>query len=183
VTTINVTPGLESSAAPVAAEPGLSILRINFRELYERHLCRHSQFGNNVAHVLTMGGSYLAIFGLLAAILPGPWWVLWLVPLPWVILMAVNVPWPQLLVSVLVLAGILALLQALPPVPFWIWLLMIPLCHYLQNVSHKFWTIERDMTAYKKKYQKGPKLFCLLLVYELPILVNYLVFGRRDWAK
>jgi hypothetical protein len=37
------------------------------------------------------------------------------------------------------------------------------------------------MTAFNAKYRKGPALFVLLSLYELPILLNYLVFGRRDW--
>jgi hypothetical protein len=38
------------------------------------------------------------------------------------------------------------------------------------------------MTEFDKKYWKGATLFILLSLYELPILLNYLCFGRKDWV-
>src|SRR5262249_16120982 len=56
-------------AAPVGAGRwAMNILNANFDELYERHLCRHSQFGINVQHLAGMTATYLALFGI-------AWWV------------------------------------------------------------------------------------------------------------
>ena len=44
----------------------MNILRINFYELYQRHLCRHSQFGLNLWHVLSVYGVYFSIYSLVA---------------------------------------------------------------------------------------------------------------------
>jgi hypothetical protein len=38
------------------------------------------------------------------------------------------------------------------------------------------------MTEFNRKYSKGSVLFIILLFYEVPIVLNYLVFGRKDWA-
>ena len=38
--------------------------RVNFQELYARHLCRHSQYGINVIHVAAVFGIYLALAGI-----------------------------------------------------------------------------------------------------------------------
>jgi hypothetical protein len=38
------------------------------------------------------------------------------------------------------------------------------------------------MTAFNRKYRKGPVLFVLLLFYELPLLLNYLLFDRKNWT-
>ena len=40
----------------------MNVLSADFQELYERHLCRHSQFGINVAHLACVVGTYLAYF-------------------------------------------------------------------------------------------------------------------------
>jgi hypothetical protein len=166
-----------------ASNKGPSILRIDFQELYERHLCRHSQRGINVAHLLTVVGSYLALFGIAARLLPGPGWVLWLLAIPYGVLLACNVPPAVLVVSMGILAGILGVVAASPLQPVWLCLLVIVLCHYLQNVSHRIWVKERDMSAFKQKYRKGVHLFLLLSVYELPILVNYLFVDRPNESR
>ncbi len=56
------------------------------------------------------------------------------------------------------------------------------MCYKLQARSHKWFPVERDMTAFNKKYAKGFVLFVVLLFYEVPIALNYLVFGRKDWS-
>ena len=54
--------------------------------------------------------------------------------------------------------------------------------HHFQQWNHKVYQMHRDMSAFDATYRKGPHLFVLLLVYELPILLNYLLFGRSDWV-
>ena len=54
--------------------------------------------------------------------------------------------------------------------------------HKPQAWSHKVWAVERDMTEFNKRYPKGPVLFVVLLVYEVPLLLNYLAFDRKNWA-
>jgi hypothetical protein len=171
-------------AAPEVAASGaapLNILKVNFQELYERHLCRHSQFGINVIHLATVIGSYLGVFGLAAALVDIPW-VLLAIPVPYFAVLAVNVPVRVLLASVLFVAGFFALFFALPALPVWLCLVLIVLSHWIQNWSHKIYDKERDMTEFSKKYKKGPVLFVLLSLYELPILLNYLIFDRKNWC-
>ena len=38
------------------------------------------------------------------------------------------------------------------------------------------------MTVFRQKYTKGPVLFVILLFYEVPLLLNFLLWGRRDWT-
>jgi len=42
--------------------------------------------------------------------------------------------------------------------------------------------MHRDMSEFEDTYRKGPKLFVILLMYELPILLNYLLCGQADWT-
>ena len=70
----------------------------------------------------------------------------------------------------------------LPELPVWVNLLMIPIWYKLQSWSHKWYRIEHDMTDFNRKYAKGSVLFVVLLFYEVPIVLNFLVFGRKDWA-
>jgi hypothetical protein len=161
--------------------PRLNLLKVNFQELYERHLCRHSQYGLNLAHLATVVGCYLGIFGLLAWPLESPW-VLAAVPLPYFAVLAFNVPLRVLLASVVFVTAFFAFFFAVSPLPLWLAVLLIPLCHLLQSWSHKVWTRERDMAEFGKKYKKGRTLFVLLSFYELPLLFNYLVFDRKNWS-
>ncbi len=138
-----------------------------------------------MVHLATVVGSYLALFGLAA--LAASWfsdvpWVILALPVPYLALLALNVPLRVLLACVLFMAAFFALFFALPPLPVWLCLALIPACHFIQNLAHKVWTREDDMARFKAKYQKGPALFLLLSLYELPILLNYLVFNRRHWS-
>jgi hypothetical protein len=165
----------------------MNLLHVNFQELYERHLCRHSQYGINVIHLATVIGTYLALFGI-AAWLFESWWVVPAIALPYLAVLAFNIPFRVLAVTLVFLGLFFALffmlffpLPSSPLLPV-AGVILIILCHQIQNWSHKIYTLERDMTEFNKKYKKGPVLFVLLLVYELPILLNYLVFGRKDWC-
>jgi hypothetical protein len=161
----------------------LNIFKVNFGELYARHLCRHSQFGINVNHLAAVFGSYLGLFGLAQAIIDSPW-VLLAIPVPYFIMLAWNVPLRVLLASFLFVAGFFAIFFLwLSPLPVWLCLVLLVVSHFAQNWAHKFYTKETDMTKFNKKYKKGPTLFVLLSLYELPILLNYLVFDRQNWVS
>jgi hypothetical protein len=43
----------------------MSLLRVEFNELYARHLCRHSQLGINVIHLIALFAIWYAVYGLL----------------------------------------------------------------------------------------------------------------------
>jgi hypothetical protein len=167
--------------APQAA-PRLNLFKVQFQELYDRHLCRHSQFGINVNHLVSVVGSYLGVFGVLAWVAGSPWPLL-PIPVAFLVLLAFNVPLRVFVASTLFVALFFTLFLWLPPMPIWLSLALIVLCHYLQNWGHRIWKRELDMTTFNKKYKKGLALFVLLSVYELPILLNYLLFGKRDWIR
>jgi len=153
-------------------------LRANFAELYQRHLCRHSQFGLNVNHLIAVAGTYLALFGIVYWL--GGWWALAAVTVPYLAVLAANVPPRVFAVLLVAVAALFGLFAVLPDLPVWVYPIVIVVCHQFQLWGHKFYVIERDMTEFNQKYKKGPALFVLLSLYELPILLNYLVFGRRD---
>lgn len=161
-------------------------LSANFDELYRRHLCRHSEFGINVMHVMSVAGIYFSIFALLMMIpIAGPWIVGVLVG-AYLLTIVRNIPLKVFLVDVLVIAALVAGAWALARVsPWWMILVHIALIkfwHWFQNWNHDVYTVERDMSEFAEKYQKGFSLFFLLSVYELPILANYLVFDGDNFA-
>jgi hypothetical protein len=157
----------------------MNLFKVNFHELYERHLCRHSQYGINVIHLISVIGSYLALFALAFRLFENVW--VWMaVPVLYFLLLTFNLPWRVLTATLFFLSGFFALFFLLPPIPLWVSLLVLVLSHEIQQWSHKIYTAEYDMTAFKAKYRKGLLLFLLLSLYELPILLNYLVFeGER----
>jgi hypothetical protein len=163
----------------------MSLLKVNFPELYERHLCRHSEYGINAIHLATVVVSYFAIFGILAKLVQPEWW-LFLIPIPYFALVGLNVPLRVLAASVAFAGVCLALFVATfitaPWLPIWLYLVLIVLAHQVQNWSHRIYRVEKDMSEFNKKYKKGPALFVLLSLYELPILLNYLVYDRKNWA-
>jgi hypothetical protein len=162
----------------------MNLLKVNFPELYERHLCRHSQYGINVIHVAAVFGIYLALGGMLCSLVGSEWLLLGIIILHLAIV-ALNIPARVLLGNVLFMAGFFAVCRTLPRHPVWLWvsvyLLAIPLLYKIQAWSHKVYNVERDMTEFNKKYKKGFVLFVLLSIYELPLLLNYLVFDKNHW--
>jgi hypothetical protein len=159
-------------------------LKVNFSELYERHLCRHSQYGINVIHIIAVLGIYLALAGIILS-LAGSEWVLLGIIILHLMIVALNVPILVLLGNLLFMTGFFALCLLLPKKPEWLWvsvyLLAVPLLYKVQAWSHKVYNVERDMTEFNKKYKKGFVLFVLLSIYELPLLLNYLVFDPNNW--
>ena len=160
----------------------LSLVHVEFEELYARHLCRHSQFGINVSHLAALFGTWFGVYGA----------IFWLFRVEWLpvalagtylAVVATNTPVRVTVATGLFLAVFLAVLLWLPILPLWAYLVMIPLFYKLQSWSHKLFHFERDMTEFNRKYAKGSVLFVVLLFYEVPLVLNYLVFDRKNWAK
>jgi hypothetical protein len=159
----------------------MRILSVNFQELYQRHLCRHSQLGINILHVASVVGTYVALWGLLYA-LGAPEWTPLFLMVPYLAMLAFNIPLRVILLTVLFLGFVFLASSALPRLPLWCYPVVIFVLYRLQAWSHKIYMRETDMTEFNKKYQKGITLFVLLSIYELPILLNYLFFGKKDWC-
>lgn len=160
----------------------MNVVNVDFPELYLRHLCRHSQFGINVQHLIGVAVTYICLYGL-AFWAFGSLWPLLALTAVYVIVLAFNIPFPLLLINTLVIGLFFAAFLALPPTPVWVYLIVILVFHRLQVWSHKVYDKSHDMTVFNEKYKKGFQLFLLLSIYELPILLNYLVFDRRSWTS
>jgi hypothetical protein len=160
----------------------MNLLKVNFSQLYDRHLCRHSQFGINVVHIAAVLGIYLCLYGIVYRLLCIEWPLLGIAGVHLAIL-ALNVPLRVLASTVAFLAIVIALVVSLPTLPAWAYALAIYPFYKIQAWSHKVYNVERDMTEFNKKYRKGFALFVLLSVYEVPILLNYLVVDKNNWPE
>lgn len=156
----------------------MNLFRVNFSELYERHLYRHSQFGINVVHIVVVMGIYYCLYAIVQMLF-GIDWPLFVMAGVHLALLALNLPLRVLLVTALFLAAVIALIIFLPALPIWVYALAIYPFYKIQAWSHKIYNVELDMTEFNKKYSKGMLLFVLLSIYEVPILLNYLLFDRN----
>ena len=59
----------------------------------------------------------------------------------------------------------------------------MPISYKVQAWSHKIWTAAADMSEFNKRFPPGRDLNLILLIYEVPICLNYLVFRRQDWRR
>lgn len=153
-------------------------LRANFAELYQRHLCRHSQFGINVIHLVSVIGTYWALYGC-ALVLLGSIWLLLGLSAAYLVILAFNMPARLFLLTLVCVGLFFVMLFMLPPLPFWVYPLTIYPFYKLQAWSHRIYDRAYDMTEFNKKYPKGFALFILLSTYELPILLNALFFDLQ----
>lgn len=177
----------------------MNILNVNFEELYQRHLCRHSQFGLNVGH---LGSVFAVYFGLCAIVweishrlfgYEHPEFIIIGLVTPYMLVLLFNVPikvWISTLAMVAIIVSSAVFLCPLISFPgaaanftIAIYIVLILAAHRYQNWAHQFYHKEKDMTEFNQKYKKGFVLFVLLAVYELPILLNYLVWNRSDWTS
>jgi hypothetical protein len=158
--------------------PPMTLLRVDFAELYARHLCRHSQLGINVVHLVALFGVW---FGVHAAVywLTAAWWLPVALAMAYLGLVAVNAPARVGVATAAFLGCFLAAVFLVPELPLWAYALMVPVFYEAQALSHKVWTVATDMTEFDKKYPKGFVRFVVLLVNEVPMLLNYLVFDRK----
>src|SRR5262245_29414630 len=92
----------------------------DFRELYARHLCRHSQFGINVLHLIAVAVIYVALLGMVAA-LPGAIWIVAVAVSIYAALLARNIPPGLLMVNLLMIAVFVAVFLWLPRMSVWIY--------------------------------------------------------------
>ena len=166
----------------------MNLFRIDFDELYRRHLCRHGQLGINVLHLLAFVGIYVAVYGIACSAIPfeAPLRVagtLVALSVPWFLLVARNVPLRVFSATGLFTLVLVAISTTLARVPLWYWPIQIVLMHYFQQWSHRVYRMHRDMSSFNQTYVKGPQLFVLLLIYELPILLNYLLYCHSDWVR
>ena len=158
----------------------MNLFKVNFSELYDRHLCRHSQFGLNVFHILAVLGIYLCLYSVVYRLVGIEWPLLGIAGVHLAIL-ALNLPLRVLGSTVAFLAIVIVLVVSLPTLPAWAYALAIYPFYKIQAWSHMVYNVERDMTDFNKKYRKGFVLFVLLSVYEVPILLKYLVFDKNNW--
>jgi hypothetical protein len=175
----------EAGEAGVTLSPRpMSLVFVDFAELYARHLCRHSQLGINVAHLAALFGVWWSVYAAAFA-LTGEWWVPAALAAAYLASLVPGAPVRVLAATGLFLAALVASVVFLPTLPawlFWVYLPPIPIFYKLQAYSHKVWDVARDMTEYDRKYTKGAVLFVVLLFYEVPIVLNYLVYDRKRWA-
>jgi hypothetical protein len=157
------------------------LLRVDFADLYARHLCRHSQFGINVAHLAALFFTWFGVYALgyhLSGQMP---WIPIALALAYLALVAISSPARICLATAAFLALFVAAVVWTPELPIWAYVLMIPVCYKLQSWSHLVFTASTDMTEYNTRYPKGPALFLILLVYEVPLVLNYLIFDWKRW--
>src|SRR5262249_37227560 len=99
-------------------------------------------------------------------------------------LVATTAPYRVSLATAVFLGIFVASVLALPRLPGWsilVFLLMIPVFYKIQAWSHKIWTAAEDMTAFNRRFPPGRTLRLILLFYEIPICLNYLIYERKDW--
>jgi hypothetical protein len=162
----------------------MNLFNINFDEVYRRHLCRHSQFGLNVWHLIAVIGVYFALFGIVFCIPGGPWIVGTVLTVYFAIL-AFNIPIRVLLLNFAVvgslLLGFLSIPNLIEPIAFrvGVHVVLLLVWHRCQVWQHKAYNHSTDMSEFDGKYKKGFALFVLLAVYELPILLNYLFVDNQ----
>jgi hypothetical protein len=167
----------------------LSLLHVDFDDLYARHLGRHSQFGINVAHLAALYGMWYGVYGaiyqaVLVLGVPTGWILIVALAVAYLAAVAVNARFRVSLATAAFLTFFVASVVALPKLPSWsilAFLFMVPVFYKIQAWSHKIWTVGADMTEFNRRFPPGRTLNSILLVYEVPICLNYLVFCRKDW--
>jgi hypothetical protein len=159
----------------------MSLRRVDFEELYARHLCRHSQFGINVVHLAALFGVWYGVYGIVYALVRVDWLPAALAA-AYLALVAIGSPARVSVATAVFLALFVAAVLFLPELPIWVYAVMIPVCYELQALSHKVFTAATDMREFNQKYPKGFVLFIILLIYEVPLVLNFLLFDRKNWA-
>jgi hypothetical protein len=157
-------------------------LRVDFADLYARHLCRHSQFGINVAHLASLFGTWFGVYAFLYHLAGQLVWIPIGLALAYLGLVAISSPVRVCLATAGFLVLFVAAVVWIPELPLWVYVLMIPACYKVQSWSHLLFTTATDMTEFNLRYPKGPALFIILLVYEVPLVLNYLLFDRKRWS-
>jgi hypothetical protein len=169
----------------------LSLLHVDFQDLYSRHLGRHSQFGININHLAALYGLWFGIYAavyqtVLSLGIPSGWLIIVAMAVGYLGLVATNAPFHVSLATAAFLAVFVTSILALPRLPVWsipLFLVLIPISYKFQAWGHKKWTVAADMSEFNKRFPPGRALNFILLIDEVPICVNYLVFRRQDWRR
>lgn len=169
----------------------LSLLRVDFEGLYTRHLGRHSQVGVNANHLVALFMLWFGVYAFLTqgarlAGVPSPWMAPVGLATAYLFVISMHSPLRVILATVAFLTLLVGSVLALPPVPGWavaLFLLLVPIGYKVQSWGHKVWTIAADMSDFNRRFPPGRDLNLVLLFYEVPICLNYLVFRRRDWRR
>jgi hypothetical protein len=169
----------------------LSLLRVDFPDLYTRHLGRHSQFGINVAHLLALYGIWFGIYATIDQVVlhvnpAASWPIIVAMAVSYLAAVAINAPLRVVLATAVFLALFVASVLAMPRLPIWsilAFLALVPISYKVQAWSHKIWTAAADMSEFNKRFPPGRALNLILLIYEVPICLNYLVFRPKDWRR
>lgn len=151
--------------------------KIDFGELYRRHLCRHSEWGINAWHLVAVLGIYLALLTL-ARWLPRAEWIVGAATAAYLIILAFTVPMRVWWACFAMVAALAAAAFFLPLSPWWVQLVALVALHRFQVWQHRIYSRSYSMDEFASKYRKGPQLAVLLAIYELPILLNYLLFAE-----
>jgi hypothetical protein len=167
----------------------LSLLHVDFHDLFARHLGRHSQFGINIGHLACLYGLWFGAYAALYQVIlmmgvPSGWLVIVALAATYLAIVAVNAPFPVDLATAGFLAIFVASVLALPRLPGWTivpFLLMVPLFYKVQSWNHKIWNVAADMTEHNRRFPPGRTLTWILLLYEVPVCLYYLLFRRQDW--
>jgi hypothetical protein len=169
----------------------LSLLHVDFDALYTRHLGRHSQVGINIAHLIALYGLWFCVYAAIAQGarllgLPASWSVVVVMAVAYLATVSINAPAHVWLATAVFLLLFVAGVLSLPALQGWSIagvLALIPVFYKLQSWSHRVWTAAADMSEFNKQFPPGRDLNLILLFYEVPICLNYLVFRRQDWRR
>lgn len=157
------------------SERPMSLIQVEFEELYQRHLCRHSELGINVLHLIGLWGIWYSFYGIIHWFIPSPW-IMVALGSSFLILVAPNLPILVLASTALFVAGVCTFAYYVSLPWLWSYLVVFFLFYKIQTWSHKLYPIENDMTSFDRKYYPSILRFFILLLYEIPIVLNYLVF-------
>jgi hypothetical protein len=154
----------------------------DFDELYRRHLCRHASWSLNALHLVAVAGIYFSLFGM-ARGLPYGSWLTAAALAGYFAVVGRNISPALSAASAATLAAIAAVSWAGPQLPLPLHAALVLAWHRLQTWSHRFFRDAYDMSEFAETYRKGALLFVLLSLYELPLLLERLVFSRKTVAE
>ncbi|AFY54198.1 hypothetical protein Riv7116_1646 [Rivularia sp. PCC 7116] len=158
----------------------MSLLDVEFEELYQRHLCRHSQFGINVIHLIALFGTWYSAYGIIYWLIPSPWTMV-VLGVSFLVMVVSNLPVLVFATTIIFVTGVCTLVYYGSLPWYWSYFVIFLLSYKIPQWSHKIYKIENDMTKFNQKYPPSTLLFFILLLYEVPIILNYLVFRYQDW--
>lgn len=149
----------------------MNILNINFEELYQRHLCRHSQFGLNVGH---LGSVFAVYFGLCAIVweitarfagYDHPEYIIIGLVTPYMLVLLFNVPlkvWLSTLAMVAIIVStalfvcpLISLPGGMASLTIVLYVVLILAAHKYQNWSHQFYHKEPRHVGFQREVSKG----------------------------